>query len=1190
MFISEFVDKKAIEINIKKSNNMNWEELEQYMEPAWLLLISMYENFPDDMTVFYSESGRLLSFNCKLELEKSIRDYLRCYRLLKQIPVDANESEMTSSLAAAYLISKRELVEIYGANVNNVKLSFFNFGGGIELIYNESYFDSENLMRLMEKFSKIVEALAGEQEQPLKSIFSELEYNEAKNIECFHRPPVLEKFESNVDIINSIEKIAKKFPDKTALVSETINISYEELLKTYNTVTSKLVSLGVGPGSRIGVCMQNRMNFIISILAVLKAGASFVPLDTKMPQGRIDHIVNDSNLKLVLIDDAATSKQFNTTSVEFSALLDNDQNANQELILLQEAEAYVIYTSGSTGLPKGVSISRRSLAYYTYTAVNEYQITHSDRALQFSSIAFDAMIEEVFPTLLAGATLVLQDRSSSNNINKILEFILKQQVTILNFPSSYWKELIRFNGLKEQLSESVRLVIIGGEAVYYEDLKIWQSNFHNAPELVNTYGPTETTVVTTTYHVPKNIHEVNCTIGRPIPGSKVYIVDGSGNIAPVGALGEIYIGGPGLAKGYLNKKVNRSFVELFSHDKSLGIFYKSGDYGRFLHDGNIEFVGRVDEQVKVGGYRVNLNEIKVVIDSFSSDISDVKVLNIKAENGRANKIVAMIESTTLKAQETLLGYLQAKLPHYMIPYIIILDKFPKTVSGKVDVKGLEKIYIDKTEYEYNDQLSAIENRVAKHWGEILKVPIKDKDMSFFEYGGNSVDTIHMLNKISSEFDIQIANKTFFNKKLSISNVADEISVLTGTSSLIKSINNAANFKGWRAEEARINLELYNYNTMTPKENCGLSVVITGSTGFLGIHLLQELMTNKAVSNIYCLVRGESEQSCIDRVVKASNENNLDVNVKSNKVKFIQSDITKKRLGLSKSLYSQLANSASAIIHCAAAVNIHLDYESLKKTNVDSVREIIDFAHTGMSKKIHYISSLAIFDCSPSLSTVNENTCIDSVNHLQGGYAQSKWVAEKLLMNARDCGMDVNIYRCGRIWGNLQSGKMPKNDFIWKFITGCIEVGYAPKIDITLDVTPACFMSKAIVDLVLSTSGSAGRNFHLANPNVIYLSDIYNHLNNENIPLEIIDYGSWLDDVLRDKCQKDPFHPLSSFEFILGNEDPNYWVDSYFRGKETEEALKLINLTYPVITSQVINNYLKSTGSLNTVEPVPELIE
>lgn len=1183
MFISEIIKKKYIQESINTKRKIDWEEIDKYIEPAWLILASSYENFPEDMAVFYSENERLLSFNCEIIPEQSTRDYVRSYFLKKKESSDTSVSVITSSPDAAYLFGQKKLAEIYENNTSNFKISLYLDRYSVEFLYNINYLNVDCLRRLVEKFTHILGLLVSNIDCSIKEMFSKVETDEAKYVECFHRPSVLSEDKFSTDIISSIEKTTKRFPDKNALISENYEISYEELSEIYTKVARNLVNLGVNPGDRVGVCMENRTNFIISILAVLKAGSSFVPLDAKMPQSRVDYIVNDAVLNIILVDDATSSNNFSTNSVEYSALLSDDDNTIQALDVQNDAEAYVIYTSGSTGLPKGVSISRSSLTYYTSTAVSEYQITNFDKVLQFSSIAFDAMIEEVFPTLLAGASLVLQDSSSSSNISEILEFVFRKEVTMLNFPSSYWKEFIRFNGLKGELSKSVRLVIIGGEAVYFEDLKIWQSSFPETPALVNTYGPTETTVVTTTYHVPKNLHKISCTVGRPIPGSKIYIVDSCNNIAPIGALGEIYIGGPGLAKGYLNMKNNDCFVELFSGKKSLGIFYKSGDFGRFLHDGNIEFVGRFDEQVKIGGYRVNLNEIKLVIDSFSSDISDVKVINIKYEGVRANKIVAMIESTSLKKQEVIFSYLKTKLPYYMLPFIIILDKFPKTVTGKTDIKGLEKIYFDKVEYEYNHQLNAIENRVAKQWSEILKVPIKDKDKPFFEYGGNSVDTIHMLNRINSEFDIKIPHKSFFSKKLSINNMANEISYVTGSHGVINSRYSVDGFERWRTDEASINLGSYKVDAVEPKNECGFSVIITGATGFLGIHILRELMENESISHVYCLVRGDLEKSCVDKVVKASADNFLDVDVHSKKVTVIRSDITKQRFGLSESLYFQLANSASSIIHCAAAVNIQLDYESLKKSNVESVREIIKFSHTGISKKIHHISSLAIFDCYPSLETVNEETSLDSVNGLQGGYAQSKWVAEKLLVNSRIYGTDVKIYRCGRIWGNLKSGQMPKNDLIWKFITGCIDVGYAPNIDISLDIVPACFISKSIVDLAFSKASSYRDYFHFANPNVMFLKDIYTHLEDKNVPLQIIDYSSWVDGVVRKKCKEDPFHPLSSFEFILDSDDHNSWVDTYFRGKDTENSLKCINLTYPTITSQVLDSYLDSTCSVSGLE-------
>lgn len=1159
MFLVSNVTLSGFKYQVQASNNLQYENLEKSIYLAWVILQSRYENNNSDIAILNYRNQQFRAF------QSTIKTQLSPSRLLNQFSSDWDTSDVISSNAITVAsdmvccLSLEQIKQLPTKVQNNIKVSLYIEQQSVQLIYNSTYHDSASVDSMADKFQQYYTASVEEQPWPQAPLASMQDIAQLKG---FHTP-VANQSRCQMDVIKSIEQ--RSHCTELALSDAQKQLSFEQFIAMFQQMANNLSQQGVTSGDRIGLYIDDRVDFVVAMFALLKLGASFVPLGTNMPKNRIEYIIKDAGISFVLIE----KKPLNLAvkEIEVSAVQQAFLKPQPEVVasVTAESEAYIIYTSGSTGLPKGVCISRGSLSYYANTAIDIYQIKQFDRALQFSSMVFDAMIEEVFSTLIAGAALIIRTETAVQSIGALLSFSTEQQITVLNFPSAYWKGLIRFSNVVEEMPSSVRLVIIGGESVSIEDLKLWQQKFQQHPRLVNTYGPTETTVVTTAYYLPETPQQVACTIGRSIPGSHIYLIDDNNQIVPVGARGQICIGGPGLASGYINKDFEQHLVKLSPYKQQPIDCYKSGDYGRFLADGNIEFLGRDDLQLKVGGYRVNPDEINLAISAFSVDISDVKTISLKAKGAKANKLVTFVESLSDVEQRQLELHLAAELPEYMLPQIMVLTSFPKLVSGKTDIAALKQRYFDKIDYRFNSEFSQLENQVTEIWNSVLQLSVNDVDKSFFDYGANSIDTIHMLNAINAKYSLKFQYNAFLKRKLTIKNIAAELSKqLTQDAPALPVVEHkfdSVHFKNWRLEEASLDIALAKESTPPAKTNAGYSVVLTGANGFIGVHLLNELLNTSTVSHIYCLVR-KTKQPIAQRILAAAQENQLELDIDHSRVTLMEADISQTQLGLSDVDYQLLTNSSCSIIHCAAAVNMHLDYESLKATNVESTRQLIELANTGYDKKIHHISSLAIFDCEPSISDVNEQTCIDQVEHLPTGYAQSKWVAEKLLANARELGISSNVYRCGRVWGNLHSQNMPKNDLIWKFIHGCIEVGYAPEIDIELDITPACFMAKLIVKLAFTEQEQ--HTFNLANPNIITLDDIYTYIKSCYTDFTLVQYDYWIKDIVKRKFKEEPAHALSSFEIMSGKEDYNSWVDSYFRGEKTESLLKKMGLVYPRI--------------------------
>ena len=518
--------------------------------------------------------------------------------------------------------------------------------------------------------------------------------------------------------------------------------------------------------------------------------------------------------------------------------------------------------------------------------------------------------------------------------------------------------------------------------------------------------------------------------------------------------------------------------------------------------------------MKVGGYRVNLEEIANQILRSGCSIDDVKVVALQGGRWRTRKLVAFVEGPS--CDETGLAlHLGTKLPSYMIPHLLVLKRFPRLVNGKTDMRALETLYEEKIDGRADTAFDEVEEKIAEIWRNILQAPATDPHRPFFELGGNSVDTINMLNQVNAVFDVDVPHRFYFENRLSIRNIGRTVMRKSRDGDNRPGLDaeeyGADRFPAWREREA----ELTPYGIMTTR---GRRVVLTGASGFLGIHLLSHLLESNDVDHVYCLGRRRFGETFQDRILAASKRNALKVDLASTKLTLVDADMTQDRFGLAAHDYSRLADDAASVMHCAAVVNMNLEYASLRGSNVESTRRVIEFASTGRRKDIQHISSMAIFDCLPALNAVDESTDLDRVGVLRGGYAQSKWVAEKMLFNARAMGLEVSVYRCPRVWGNLHSGYMPPNDLIWRLVAGCVDVGHAPDIDIRLDVTPACFIANAIVALAYSDGTSRNRCFNLVNPNSLNLSEIFRLLGDMGAPLDKVEYGVWFGSVRADQVQ------------------------------------------------------------------------
>jgi amino acid adenylation domain-containing protein len=598
------------------------------------------------------------------------------------------------------------------------------------------------------------------------------------------------------------EEQVERTPNAIAVVLEQQELTYDVLNQKANQLAYYLQKLGVKPETLVGLFVERSLEMVIALLGILKAGGAYVPIDPNYPTERIAYMMSDARLSVIvtqhhLVDLLPKSDAQVICLDTDSRVIEGESQQNPNSGVHPKNLAYVIYTSGSTGNPKGVMIEHRSVVNVTSAALAECHITSSDRVLQFSSISFDVAVQEIYPYLRVGGTIVLRTQQMLSSNLTFLQNCWEWKLTVLNLPPAFWHQLIAELAVTKQcLPPCLRLVMIGGERVLPEKLKLWQEyvqqmlNCHKlveSPQLYNAYGPTETTVDATYFNLSSYALKDTLSpvpIGRPIANTQIYILDSELKPVAIGVKGELHIGGVGLARGYLHRPelTTEKFIpnpffatEEFEtnsliHDSAR--LYKTGDLCRFLPDGNIEYCGRIDHQVKVRGFRIELGEIEAVLEQHPAiaqaivipqedSLGDKRLIAYivpdlgsgeRAEQDCANNPLQTKFNQQLISQ--LRGFLQEKLPEYMLPTGYgVLEKLPLTPNDKVNRQALASLPADSyvlSEKTYVAPRTAEEKVLASLWAEVLNLEQVGIHDNFFELGGNSLKVIVLLNRLQEQ--------------------------------------------------------------------------------------------------------------------------------------------------------------------------------------------------------------------------------------------------------------------------------------------------------------------------------------------------------------------------------------------------------------------------------------------------------
>jgi len=986
-------------------------------------------------------------------------------------------------------------------------------------------------------------------------------------------------FDETVCIHQLFEEQVRKAPFAVALGWDTFCWSYNELNCRANILARYLrVHCKVKPNTKVGVLLERSPLMVLAMLAISKSGATYVPMDTCWPPERLSYVFEDSQMLVVFaakqLKNLATGPRVLYLERMWTYLIkseyDDSSNieddlpppssdswgANEDQWKGSLSNVYMIYTSGSTGTPKGVSIEHRSLVNLVQWHQTEYEVTRADRASQLIGAAFDPVGLEIWPFLSSGASIHFTPDDIRSNIRMLHKWLDVKRISVCLLPTPLLEMFLKSNNTGTWPNK-LRVLYGGGDKLHVPSALLPTLPFR----LDNHYGPSETSIMCTcfTCGVEDGVTQEVWSpwIGKPIANYQTYILDEHLQPVPKRVSGELYIGGVGVSPGYHNRdELNRDkFIQLPDHlakhirnpRQEMMRLYKTGDSAQFRRDGNIDFVGRMDFQVKIRGMRIELGEIESVIKQSPMVLEACVVAreDVPGQKRLSAYIVPSVEMSPMEMIHQLRSLVKDKLPEYMMPFSwMLLERLPQTSNGKIDRKHLP-VPNSATEISTTKAANTIvlprsvdETVLAEIWHQVLGLQQMSIHDNFFDLGGHSLAATQLLSKVQDTFHVDVTISQFFFAP-TIAGMTNQIVALRDSSANELCEHSLLEFDPvveCRLDEA---IGYDNTNIEVPSE-AWITAFITGATGFLGSFLVQHLLAIPGKSLI-CLVRGTSVAAAKNRLTKQLAEFEIfdedsmpeilsfvddyrnevcankhigcqdDSNIKST-IFLVSGDLEMPLLGLTIDVFSSLAECIDVIVHAGAFVHSVYPYSRMRLANVEGTKEVIRLAFARQSRRIFflYISTLSVFASSNTSETFKENGELTSPEnlHLLEGYAQTKWVAEHLVKEAQRRGLPGCILRPGRITGDSVSGNAQYTDFMAIFIKGCIQLQAAPNLNWPMDINPVDKVCDVILNILQSIMRHNGQAFNMRCENPVLFDDYISWVNSVGYECNMMEYTEW----------------------------------------------------------------------------------
>ncbi|MGH3875453.1 MAG: amino acid adenylation domain-containing protein [Actinophytocola sp.] len=958
-------------------------------------------------------------------------------------------------------------------------------------------------------------------------------------------------------------------------------MTYADLEVRSNQLANCLLDTGVEADTVVMVHLERSIDTIVSLLAIWKAGAAYLPVEPGTPDGRIAAFAKETGCAAVIAHEQDHPRFADLPVTSLTATAGVGLSTAPPAIPVDGADAaYVIYTSGSSGTPKGVVVTHDSLSHVSRELTDSYGVNPSDRVLQFGALSFDTSIEQITVSLLGGATLVLPDLAWAPS--ELPDQLRRHGVTVMDLTPAYWRRFLsELDGRPTELP--VRLVIVGGEAVLAEDCRTALTLLPHT-RLVNAYGLTETTITSCVMDLTTDVLPArgSAPVGKPLHGTSVYVLDEGLRPVEAGRRGEIYIAGRGVARGYLAEDVGGRFMPDPFAERPGARMYRTGDLGTWTPEGNLEVAGRIDRQVKIRGFRVEPGEIEATLAAHPL-VDNVVVTDY--ERGGQRQLAAYVtvpKGGEFEARE-LRDFASRYLPDHLVPTsFVALPEMPLKSNGKVDLAALPEpetaAPADADDDTDGQGADVLERGVARLWCQVLGVDHVNPGDNFFALGGNSILAAELLAKARGAFGVLITQVRPLIRLLledaTLRGFAQAVQAARAGTLGGDDTSRRVDFEA----EAELDVPIQASVSDPPRWQSPEHILLTGATGFLGIYLLRELLASTDAV-VHCLVRADDPGSATERV-RANWRHYLDDDLApyldTGRIVALPGDLAEPLLGLSEAEFDTLARTVDVIHHPGGRVNFIYPYSHMRPANVSGTRELIRMAGRHRNIPIHYTSTMAVIAGfgTAGVRHVSETTPAAYADHLSVGYVESKWVAEALLRNAAEQGLPVAIYRAADISGDRATGAWNTATEMCAMKRFVVDTGTVPVAELPLDYTPVdCFA--AAVAHIAARALPTGEVYHLTNPGKVNIAMLADRLRAHGHDVRDVSWSEWLDELVRVAIEQ-PDHPMTPFAPLF--------IDRCAQGQMSVAEMYL-ETTFPGFTRTNVEDALRGSGI--EIPPVDE---
>ncbi len=912
----------------------------------------------------------------------------------------------------------------------------------------------------------------------------------------------------------AVEHWADNQPEEEALIAVDCSYNYADMNMEMNRIAHALIRRGVEVGSRVALLLPRTSRLILSMFGVMKAGAAYIPCDPDYPAERVKLILEDSGADFVITTSEHLAEFADGRALDVEELLRESSCDNPDVGVTPDSLAYLIYTSGSTGRPKGVMLHHKGICNYLYghpaNVFANAVMTDAYRLLSVTTISFDAALQDIGMSMYNGKTLILATEEQANNPIELASLINDLKIDMVSGTPSRWQTWLTSDDFVRAIS-NIRIVRAGGEKFSMQLLE--QFKAITTARIFNCYGPTEITVASNNAELT-NAEMV--TVGRPQFNVREFIVDQDGNELPVGVVGELYIGGMGVAKGYnnLDEMTRERFIEY--HGERV---YRSGDYAKWLADGRVMILGRTDNQIKLRGLRIELGEIESVMQRVEG--IDKVVILIRKIGGKEHLSAYYTANRDINPAD-LKAEISKSLTQYMVPTAYLqLPSMPMTPNGKTDIKALPEPELSASS-AYEEPANDVERAFCEIFASILQLDRVGAADNFFELGGTSLVVTRVIIEADKaglhvSYGDVFANPT--PRKLArLHTSSDDDNLLDPT--IVDYDYTAIN-----DTLAANNLDAFNRGARQKLGN----VLLTGATGYLGIHILRELVASDA-EKIYCLVRGKSiasAQSRLKTMLFYYFDSTFE-NIMGDRLNIVLGDVTDDLASLLDGV------KIDTIFNCAAIVKHFAEGTEIEDVNIGGAERCVQYCLQHDARLVHISTAstrgLSINDVPAPTQVFNEQTLYLG-QYLGNKYIYSKYIAERIILEAVAMrGLGAKIMRVGNLAARSTDGEFQAN-FATNSFMGRIKVfnmlGCCPHEmrDNAVEFSPINEVSRAIV--LLAHTPKECCVFHPYNNHAVLFGDVLSELECVGGGVEFVDGEEFASRMESAKADPDKARELSS---------------------------------------------------------------